>query len=226
MQDRVNPLKAIDLFQDLDPQQLGRLVDVSQKRELKRRQTLYFPGDPADTLFAVLYGKVKVSRLSQDGKEVGLWIVGPGNTLGELALVHPGPRDTFAETLEDTTVLILPIGEIAALMRTDPGFTFRVARLIGQRLRDVEDRVEDLAHRGVPSRLARVLLRLAQRYGRSEANGILVSLSLGHQDLANQIGSTRETTTLALNAFKRQGWIEIAPRRLLIKDLGPLQALA
>lgn len=226
MADLGNPLKAVDLLQDLDPKQLAHLLDVSQRRELKRRQALYFPGDPADALFAVRYGKIKISRLSEDGKEVGLWIVGPGNILGELALVQPGPRDTFAETLEDTAVLSLPIAEIAALMVSDPGFTFRVARLIGQRLREVEERVEDLAHRGVPSRLARVLLRLAQRYGRSEGNGILVSLSLGHQDLANQIGSTRETTTLALNAFKRRGWIEIAPRRLVIKDIARLQALA
>jgi CRP/FNR family transcriptional regulator len=224
--ERFRALRGTPILAGLGDPQVLALARAARRRDLKRRQALFFAGDPADQVYVVLGGALKVSRVSADGHEVTLTIVGPGELCGELALVEPGPRATVAEALQDARVLAIPVAEFNRVMGGSADLAAGVARRIGRRLREAEELVEDLASREVPARLARLLLRLAEQYGAPSNGTVALALPLAHQDLAHCIGSTRETTTIVLNDFRRRGLIEMAPRRIVIKSLGDLRARA
>jgi len=223
-QARFRALRRTPVLAGLGDPEVLALAKAARRRELKRRQALFFAGDPADQVYIILDGALKVSRVSADGHEVTLTIIGPGELCGELALIEPGLRATVAEALQDAQVLGIPVAEFNRAMRGSPDLAARVAHRIAQRLREVEELVEDLASREVPARLARLLLRLAEQYGAPSNGAVALALPLAHQDLAHCIGSTRETTTITLNTFRRLGLIEMAPCRIIIKNLHGLCA--
>ncbi len=171
-------------------------------------------------------GRVKISRLSEDGREATLTLVGPGEFFGEECLLDATTRETIAEVLEPAQTLRVPREELIPALQSHPPFAVAVARLMNGRRRVAETRVEEMAFKTVRSRLAALLARLARSHGSSAPGGILLDLSLAHQDLAGQIGSTRETTTLTLNEFRRGGLLRIDHCRILIRDLGGLEAIA
>ena len=219
-------LRSVPLFAELAPGDLDRIADRSAWREFRRRQAIHFPGDLADAVFVVRQGRVKISRLSEDGKEATLILVGPGEPFGEECLLEAAVRETIAEVLEPVQVLRIPREELAPALNAQHAFALAVARLMSGRRRAAESRLEEMIFKTVRSRLAALLARLARDYGRPTAGGILLDLWLAHQDLAGQIGSTRETTTLTLNQFKRGGLLRIDHCRILIRNLAGLEAIA
>ncbi len=221
--DRLGALRTCALSAGLDEAELLRLARTARRRDLRRRDVLYLLGDPATEIYLVLSGALKLSRLSADGKEVTLTLVGPGELCGEDALVESGPRTASADALVESRLLGIPAPDFEQAMRTCPALALGVTRALVRRLRQAEELVEDLATREVPVRLARLLLRLAERYGAPEDGRIALTLPLAHQDLAHCIGSTRETTTVTLNGFRRRGLIEMAPRHIVIRDLEALR---
>lgn len=219
-------LRSTPLFTDLPLGVLNRIADRSGWREYRRRQAIHFPGDPVDALFVVRQGRVKISRLSEDGKETTLNLVGPHEPFGEECLLDAATRETLAEVLEPAQTLRIPREELLPVLQAHLPFALAVARLMSGRRRAVESRLEEMVFKTVRSRLAALLTRLAQSHGRATSGGILLDLALAHQDLAGQIGSTRETTTLTLNQFRRGGLLRIDHCRILIRDLAGLEALA
>ena len=219
-------LRSTPLFTDLPPSVLSRIADRSVWREYRRRQAIHFPGDPADAVFVVRQGRVKISRLSEDGKEATLNLVGPREPFGEECLLDAATRETLAEVLEPAQTLRISREELLPVLQAHPAFPLAVALLMGGRRRAAESRLEEMVFKTVRGRLAALLTRLARSHGRAISGGILLDLSLAHQDLAGQIGSTRETTTLTLNEFKRGGLLRIDHCRILIRDLAGLEAIA
>jgi len=219
-------LRSTPLFTDLPPGVLSRIADRSVWREYRRRQAIHFPGDPADAVFVVRQGRVKISRLSEDGKEATLNLVGPHEPFGEGCLLDAPTRETLAEVLEPAQTLRISREELLPVLQAHPRFALAVAHLMSGRRRTAESRLEEMVFKTVRSRLAALLARLARNHGRATSGGILLDLSLAHQDLAGQIGSTRETTTLTLNEFKRGGLLRIDHCRILIRDLAGLEAIA
>lgn len=223
---KVTLLRSVPLFADLASGELTRMADRSAWREYRRRQAVHFPGDPADAVYVVSQGRVKISRLSEDGKEATLILVGQGEPFGEECLLDSARRDTIAEVLEPVRILRIPRDELVPPLRSHPGFVMAVARLMSSRRRVAESRLEEMIFKTVRARLAALLARLARSHGRATTGGILLDLSLAHQDLAGQIGSTRETTTLTLNQFRRGGLVQIDHCRILIRDLAGLESIA
>ena len=210
-------LKQIDLFSELSDQEIQEIASLSRMEAVKKGEFIYFPDDPSDSVYLLKEGRVKVSRLSEDGREVTLAILRPGELFGELALADEGPRETIAEAIDDSLLCVINKADFERTIKGRPGLALKVFKLVGLRLRRLETKVEELVFRNVPSRLAQLLIRLAKEYGRPSQDGTILGLSLSHRELANLVGSTRETVTLVLNDFRKQGIIEIYRRRILIK---------
>jgi CRP/FNR family transcriptional regulator len=223
---KVNLLGTIPLFAELDSRELERIADRSGWRQYRRRQAIHLPGDPADAVYVVRQGRLKLSRLSEGGREATLCLLERGELFGEECLLGDAARETLAEALEPATLLRCPREELLPIVRGNPVFALAVAQLVGRRRRAAESRVEEMVFKTVRARLAALLARLARSHGRETANGVLLDLSLAHQDLAGQIGSTRETTTLTLNEFRRGGLLQIDHCRILVRDLPGLEAIA
>ena len=190
-------------------------------------QTCALPisGDPGRSLFFVHGGRIKVSKVTRDGKSLTLAYCGPSEIFGETCLIDGGPRAEMAEAVENALLTEVERADFERLVGTHPGLGLATTKLMVARRRDLENKVEALVFRDVTSKLAELLVKLAGEYGVDDARGTLVALKITHQELANLIGSTRETVSLTLSQFKRKRMIATEGRKVIISDTEALRAL-
>ncbi len=201
--------------------------EAAVRRRARRLEVIYAPGWPGDATFWVRRGRVKVSRLSTDGREITLCLCHTGEFFGDEALFSDGSRSCQAQALDDCSFFSLPAPLLQRLSLAEAPFAVELARLFGERRAVAEDQVEDLAFRDVGGRLARLLLSLAARQGSVLADGrTLLNTRLTHQELANCVGTTRETLTLTIDRFKTDGWIRFEGRMIAICEPAALDARA
>ncbi|RMH45135.1 MAG: Crp/Fnr family transcriptional regulator [Deltaproteobacteria bacterium] len=218
-------LKKIPLLAELGPEVLARLADLVDVREVRRRDVVYLPGDPGDAVFFVNGGRIKISKVTRDGKALTLSYCGPSEMFGETCLVDGGPRAEMAEAMDNSMITEIPRPDFERLIRDNAQLGYQMVRILAGRRRDIEDKLEALVFRDVTSKLAELLLNLAEEYGVEDARGTLVQLKITHQELANLIGSTRETVSLTLSQFKKKKYITTEGRKVIISDPASLRAL-
>jgi CRP-like cAMP-binding protein len=219
-------MKKIPLFQEVSAETLHRLVQSVELKEVRRRQVVYLPGDPGRAVFFVNGGRIKISKVTRDGKELTLAYRGPGEIFGELALIDGGPREEMAEAMDNALVSEIDRTRFEEIVQREGIIGYRLTKVVAQRRRDVENKIEQLIFKDVNAKLAELLLRLAAEYGIDDSRGTLVSLKITHQEMANLIGSTRETVSLTLSQFKRKGLIQTDGRKVILADREGLRALA
>ena len=197
--------------------EVKHLDEITFMKHYDKKDLIYLPGDVSDQVYLLKEGRVKISKLSEDGREITLVILEPGEIFGESALINDKEtRSTVAEALENAYLCVISRKDFEEFINDKPELALSVTKLIGFRRRQIENMLEDLVFRGVHERLALLLLRLAERHGKEVDGKNLIDISLTHYDYANLIGSTRETTTACLNDFKREGLIEFQKRKVVI----------
>jgi CRP-like cAMP-binding protein len=219
-------LKKVPILVELPSEVLLRLSEKVEMTEIRRRQVIYLPGDPGAAVFLVNGGRVKVSKVTRDGKELTLAYRGPGEIFGETCLIEGGPREEMAEAMENALVTRIERPDFEQLLQQQASLGYRMTKILAQRRREVENKIENLVFKDVNSKLAELLLRLGTEYGVDDARGTLVALKITHQEMANLIGSTRETVSLTLAQFKRKGLIHTDGRKVILADRDGLRALA
>ncbi|MCB9556652.1 MAG: Crp/Fnr family transcriptional regulator [Deltaproteobacteria bacterium] len=219
-------LKKIPLFSCLSAEVLNGLAETVVLEEARKRRVIYMPGDPGDTVFFVNAGRVKISRVTADGKELTLAYRGPGELFGETCIVDGGPRQEMAEAMENALVMQVDREQFEALVRTHAAMGLMLSRALCARRRELEARVEDLVFKDVNAKLAELLLDLCSDYGVDDERGTLVAVKITHQEMANMIGSTRETVSLTLSQFKQNGLITTDGRQVIVTDQEGLRALS
>jgi CRP/FNR family transcriptional regulator, cyclic AMP receptor protein len=213
-------LKMVDVFQDLTEQEIEEIDRATTMTTCRRGKIFYMPEDTSEVLFLLKQGRVQLYRISPDGKKLVTATIGPGSIFGEMALIGQGMHNTFAEAMEDCVLLVMSREDVEHLLVTRPKVALRIFEALGTRLKETEARVEEIAFKGIPARLASLLLQLAEERGTQTIAG------LTHQDLGEQIGTYRETTTQTLNMFKAEGLIDIGRKRITLLDLDGLQKIA
>jgi CRP-like cAMP-binding protein len=218
-------LKKIPLLAELGPEGLARLAERVEQREIRRREVVYMNGDPGDALYFVNGGRIKISKVTRDGKSLTLFYCGPSELFGEGCLIDGGPRTEMAEAVENAMLTQIERNDFERMLATQAHLGAAMTRLMVQRRRELETKVEALVFRDVTSKLAELLIKLAAEYGVDDARGTMVALKITHQELANLIGSTRETVSLTLSTFKRKKYICTEGRKVIISDAEGLRAL-
>jgi CRP/FNR family cyclic AMP-dependent transcriptional regulator len=219
-------MRKIPLLQDVSADTIQKMVKAAELREIRRRQVVYLPGDPGDAIYFVNGGRLKVSKVTRDGKELTLAYRVPGEIFGELCLIEGGPREEMAEAMENALITVIERPLFETILNKEGLIGARLVRVVAQRRREVENKIEQLIFKDVNAKLAELLLRLGDEYGIDDARGTLVSLKITHQEMANLIGSTRETVSLTLSQFKRRGFIHTDGRKVILADRDGLRALA
>ena len=159
------------------------------------------------------------------GKALTLNYCGPSELFGEICLLEGGPREEMAEAMENSMVTEIERSDFERLLQNHAYLGYHMAKLMAGRRRELENKLETLVFRDVTSKLAELLLQLAEEYGVEDSRGTLVALKITHQELANLIGSTRETVSLTLSQFKRKKLICTEGRKVIICDAESLRAL-
>ena len=212
-------LRAIDIFRDLEPSEMAWLEQITTMVTCPRGRLIYSQEEVGEVLFLLKKGKVAIYRLTADGKKLTIATIEPGTFFGEMSLIGQRMYDGFAEAVEDSLVCAMTRADLERIVLTKPKVALRMIEVIGQRLFQSEERLEHLAFRSVPSRLAALLLRLAEERGR-EVEGY------SHNDFAELVGTYRETVTKTLDEFKELGLVELGRRRLTVLDEAGLRAIA
>ena len=218
-------LRKIPFLEGLTTEQYRELVPEVEVRELQRRQIVYLPGDPGEHVFFIQGGRIKCSKVSRDGKELTLTYVTAGEFFGELCVLDGQPREEMAEAMKNSILTVLPRAAIREMLQTQPRIAFRFIKVIGDRRRSMETKIEHLVFRDVHAKMAALLLELGEEYGKETEDGLTIDQKITHQEMANLIGSTRETISLTLAAFKRKDLIELQGRTVVLLDLEGLAAL-
>jgi CRP/FNR family transcriptional regulator len=217
-EDRADIIRQLDFGAGMSESLLARLAAKATAIDYRRRRFIYRAGDPADALYSIVYGRVKLCRIEQESaREAVIDILPAGSLFGESALYAYNSRENCAVTYETSRLLRIPVGEFQEGMMEHRDLYDYTFRLIGQRLAKAERRVADFALDAIPARLEKLLVEYSNRYGVHETGGVLIDIPLPHREIASIVGSTRESVTVRLNAMRRQGIIDFVNRKILIK---------
>ena len=218
--EKLRYLSELTVFQDLSPREMQELNRIITMSHVPRGRVFYRPEEPGEVLFILKEGRVQLYRISPEGKKLVITTLGPHTLFGEMALLGTKMHNTFAEAIEDCLICIMSRADLERLILNKPQVALRILEVTGKRLREAEERLENMAFKGIPARLASLLLRLAEEQGDDEISG------LTHQDLAESVGTYRETATQVLNDLKSQGLIEIGRKRIRVLDPARLAEIA
>jgi len=218
-QEKIGYLTSIDLFRDLTGRELEDLDRITTMSAVQKGKVFFRPDEMGEVLFLLKRGHVQLYRISTDGKKLILDTLGPGTIFGEMSLIGQRMYNTFAEAVEDCLICVMSRPDVERLIQEQPKVAVRILEIMGRRLRNAETRLEDMAFKGVPARLASLLMRLSAEQGK-------VIEGITHQELAEMVGTYRETATQILNDFKEHGLIDLARKRVTIIDYDGLRRLA
>jgi CRP/FNR family transcriptional regulator, cyclic AMP receptor protein len=218
--DLANILRETDVLRTAPDGDLEALAGASRVRTFRRGQVVFTAGDPGDTVMVVISGRVKVVVRSADGGELTLTVVSPGVMFGELGVADGGPRSADAEALEESRLLLIPREMVLDLCGRVPTVGQAVLRSVVATLRRLTEAASDLVFLDLPRRLAKVLL--SQPRG---ADGVIRPL-MSQEELAHQVGGSRQSVNAALRGFERRGWIRVSGRTVTVTQAAALNRFA
>jgi len=173
-------------------------------------------GDDGRMVYLVKTGAVKIARLTPEGRDVTVAILGAGDIFGEETLFDGASRTTVAVTMEDALVCTARAEDLFGLLSRSPQLALNVAKILSSRLGDASATMEDLAYAKIPDRLMHLFRRLASEHGSTNGDGVTIDVRLTHADIASLIGSTRETVSLELSHLVRAGRIRLAGKAFVL----------
>ncbi len=190
--------------------------------EYRRGQSIYNQDQPSTAIYLVIGGKVKVSRLANDGRQVVVDIYQPDEFFGESAFISSAPRSEQATALENTKLMAWSTAEIEDVIMKRPRLAVALVQIFVQRTMEFADRIESFSADNIGQRLARTLLRFSERMGSREEDGSVRMAPFTHELLSQYVGTSREIVTHYMNQFRRQGHLQYS-RKGIVLYRGALQ---
>ena len=210
--DAANP----DVFKDLDEEALAEFFDAGRQNQIKAGTVLFCQGDPADTCYWVKQGRLKLSRVSEDGKEVTIRYISKGEITAVFTVLKKCEYPVTAKAMEHTSVVGWDQPTFLELMERFPHITVNILSLVLCRLDDIQDRYTELCTEQVEQRIARTLLRFVRTSGIRRSDGICIDIPLSRQDLAEYIGTTLFTVSRTLSEWEKKGWVKSEQKKIIL----------
>jgi len=215
MKDRNEALRAIPLFRDLPEKDLADIAGLLIDRKYPRDAVIYEDGSIGDYMYIISEGQVKVTKMSEDGREKILEILGPGDFHGEMALLDRAPRSASVKTTTPCVLLALSRQDFLGLLKQNHELTLELIRVLVRRLRETDEQIKGLLVERVEGRARRLLARLAKEPVPGREDRVATS-PITHQQLADLVGTSRETITRVVKELKDEGWLEQEGKRYLV----------
>ena len=219
-------LRRTTIFRRLAPDDRQRLATVAHLREYDKGALLFSEGDPSDSLYTVVTGRVKVFKTTARGTDVILEIFGPGDPVGAVAVYESRAYPASAVTLEATTCLLMPRQAFFALLETHPTLVRGLLVGLTHRLVELTNRLTELSGGRVEARLARFFLKLATDMGQRRPDGVFIPLVLSRQEIADMIGTTIETSIRIMSRWGKQDIVRTDKDGFLVVDRAALESVA
>jgi CRP-like cAMP-binding protein len=213
----VEALRAIPLFASLDERGLEEIADLLIERKYPKDAVIFEEGVAGDYMYLIQQGQVKVTKTSDDGREKILEMLGEGDFVGEMALVDREPRSASVKTTGACILLALSRADFVAHLRQNPDMAMNLVQTLSRRLREVNEQVRALLFERVEQRTRRILRRLAREPHPTRPE-LRVTGPVTHQQLADLVGTSRETVTRVVKALKDEGWLEQQGKRYAVRE--------
>ena len=216
-------LRKHPIFCDLDSEALDQLCRYAKHATLKRGATIYAKGDPGNSLVAVISGTVKISVSSADGRSAILNLIGPGEIVGEVAVLDGQARTADCTANTNCEIFIIDRREFLPFVRSQPALAMKFIELLCTRVRWTSDQVEQVILQNLPGRLASALIRLTEKHKLEPAGRTIV---VTQQEISEMVGMTRESINKQLRVWAARNWVRLEHGAIVVLDAEPLQALA
>ena len=219
-------LRKLSLFKDLSDAEMKELEPYCSTSTFRKKETIFSEGEPPEWFYLVLSGKVKITKLSHEGKEVILEVISPTDIFGGVAVIKGFPYPANAIAMEDAEVLKISRKNLLRLVDRFPNLMYCMAMQMGERMKSSYDSLKNIALERVEARIAALLLKLAGKVGVESKHGTVIDMRLTKQDVADMVGTTVETSIRTFSKFKKQGLVAESDGKFVIKDKEGLNSLS
>jgi len=216
-------LRQISIFSELESEFLEKIYKISRVRKYEKGRIIFMEGEPGEAFFYIKSGLVKISKLSRDGREHILHVLNEGHVFAEVTLFSNTEYPATAEVLEDAEIGIIKNEDLEKVIKENPDLSLQMIKYLNKRLVEAHMKIRNLALYDTYERTAQALVKLAEDYGKKSSKGVNLDINISRQELANIVGTTRETVIRALTAFKKEHLIGIEKNTITIIDLESLK---
>lgn len=214
----VEILKNIPLFSELSDKDLQRILQVANRQHYHKENLILIEEEVGSSMFVILQGRVKISRISDDGREVILAIMSEGDFFGEMSLLDGQTRSANVTAIEDSELLVIRREEFLQMLNDYPQIAINLLKELAQRIRKGDEHIKSLSLQDAKGRVANTLLRIAEDYGVFRKGQVEISELPLQQDLANMAGTSRETISRVIKTLIQQGYLKKQRGKIIILD--------
>ncbi len=218
-------LENFNLFEGLSEDEMKELEKITSMSETKRNEPIYFAQEPSNSIFFLKKGRVKLTRVSDDGKEMIIGLVNPGEVFGEMSILDMDERNDFATTMEDCLVCAISKDDFKKFLEKNPSLNLKISKLIGFKLKKYSERIEELVFKDATQRVISFILSLAKEHGKKIGDEYFIKPFLTHQDIAKLTACSRQTVNTILTDLREKKIINFDRRKLIIHDEKKLESL-
>lgn len=212
-------LSQFSLFRDLDDEELSKIVEIAISREWKKNSHVFLQGDPLINVYFIYEGKVKIYKSDSSGREQIVAILKSGEMFPHVGFFRKGEYPAFAEIIEKSNLVVVPIDQFEKVLIDHPMLCIKVFKVLGEKIIDLQNRLEEQILNNTYEQIIKLLLRLSEKHGTPLEDGtVLLKSEFTNKDLANMIGTTRETVSRTLTKMKKDDLIEVDENGDMILD--------
>lgn len=211
-------IKKIPLFCQITDEEIKEIEKITQERLYKKGKIIITEGNKGDSIFVIKSGKVKIYKTSVDGREIILDIKGEGSVFGEVVLFSNINYPATVEAIEDSYVYVLRNEDIEDVIRNNSDIALEMIKILNRRLSQAQKKLKAIALNDTYVRASQLILTLSEKYGKKVEGGLEIELKLTREELANLVGTSRETISRALSQFSKEKAIEVKGRKIKVVD--------
>jgi CRP/FNR family transcriptional regulator, cyclic AMP receptor protein len=222
-EEQIKLLTLVDIFEPLSRGEIEAIQWKHLNTSVEEGETFYTPMDLCETLFVLQKGKVRIYRATPDGREFTVAVVGSGTVFGEMVLTGQRLRNSYAQAIEESEVSTMCRADVERLILDKPRVGLQLVHLLGERLAVQETRMQDMALKEVPARLASLVLLIVENEGIRTLTSYKIPTRYTHQQLGSMIGANREAVTRALARLREFGALTVRHRYIHVEDIEALK---
>jgi len=219
-------LRNVPLFRDLTDAELERIAAIAIPRSFPKKNLIFAEGSPREAVYFIVDGLVKAFKVDANGNEQIVSLLTKGDMFPHTGFFDQSPYPANAETVKPTRVFAIPIHSFEQLLLSTPTIAVKVLRVMGAKIRELQEKLQELTFQDVRHRICSILLRLAEAHGTDRDGAVVLHLPVTHQDLAAMAGTTRESVNRMLNDLRRRGVLEMNRNLIVLKDVEALKSWA
>lgn len=211
-------LRQIPIFANLDADEMENVIKLVNIRKFRQNEIVFYEGEEREAVYFVRNGTLKVFKIDEEGREQIISFLREGEMFPHVGFFDETPYPGTAKTQEECELGVISIRDFEKLVLQHPKIAIKVMRVLGGKILDLQQKLQDVTLQTASDRIIHTLLHLSESFGEVQNNGILLTFRITNQELANMVGTTRETANRVLNDFRRRGFIDYRTEGIWISN--------